>query len=432
MSNARTRRIKVDALARVEGEGALEVRIRDGVITGLALRIYEPPRFFEAMLKGRMYDEAPDITSRICGICPIAYILSACQAMEDARGVAVTGGLRDLRRFIYCGEWIESHVLHASMLHAPDFLGLPDAFALAKDNPDVVKQALELKKIGNHILEVAGGRAIHPVNLKVGGFYRAPSTEKMRGMIEPLRKALGMAINLAHTFATFDFPELDVDYTFVSLHHPKEYAIHEGRVVSNRGLDIPVSDYLKHFQEEHVQRSTALHGLMSDGKPYLLGPLARYSNNFAQLTPKALETAEAIGLERECRNPFKSILVRMVETVLACEEALRLAEAYSEPEESFVAFPIGAGTGHGATEAPRGICYHTYRLDDDGRILNARIMPPTSQNQRQIEADLHKVVEDNLHLTNDDLQWRCEQAIRNHDPCISCATHFLDLRIDRA
>lgn len=431
MSNARTRRIKVDAIARVEGEGALEVRIRDGLITDLALRIYEPPRFFEALLKGRMYAEAPDITSRICGICPIAYILSSCQAMEDARGVAVTGALRDLRRFVYCGEWIESHVLHASMLHAPDFLNLPDAFALAKTNPDVVKKALELKKLGNHIIEVIGGRAIHPVNLKVGGFYRAPSKAAIRELIGPLRKGCSTAIDLARVFAAFDFPELEVDYTFVSLHHPDEYAIHEGRVISSRGLDIAVPEYLDHFEEEHVKRSTALHGQTRSGQPYLLGPLARFANNHAQLTPLAKRTADEIGLETVCRNPFKSILVRMVETVLVCEEALRLAEAYEEPAVSSMPFPIGAGTGHGATEAPRGICYHTYSIDDDGRIKKAMIMPPTSQNQKQIEDDLRRVVEKNLHLGNDDLQWRCEQSIRNHDPCISCATHFLDLRIDR-
>lgn len=432
MSNARTRRIKVDALARVEGEGALEVRIRDGVVTDLALRIFEPPRFFEAMLRGRMYAEAPDITSRICGICPIAYILSACQAMEDARGVCVDGALRDLRRLVYCGEWIESHVLHATMLHAPDFLGLADAFQLAERNPTVVKQALELKRLGNQLIEVVGGRAIHPVNLKVGGFYRAPTAAAVKALIDPLRKAIGTAMQLARAFAGFDFPTLEVDYTFVSLQHPEEYAIHQGRVVSNRGLDIPVQDYLQHFQEEHVQRSTALHGLTKDGEPYLLGPLARYNNNHAQLTPLARRTADEIGLGAACHNPFKSILVRMVETIVACEEALRLAEAYEEPKESDVEFSIGAGVGHGATEAPRGICYHTYRLDDDGRILDARIMPPTSQNQRQIEDDLRHVVAGNLHLTNEALQWRCEQAIRNHDPCISCATHFLDLRIDRA
>ncbi len=431
MSNAKTRTIKVDALARVEGEGALDLRIRDGVVTELKFRIYEPPRFFEAFLRGRMYSEAPDITARICGICPIAYMLGASQAMEQACGVAVTGTLRDLRRLIYCGEWIESHVLHAAMLHAPDFLGMQDAFELAKVHPDVVNSALELKKLGNHILEVVGGRAIHPVNLKVGGFYRAPPKAKVQALIGPLRRGITQAAELGRLFGSFSFPDYEDNYTFVCLKHPDEYAIHEGRVVSNRRLDIPIDDYLIHFQEDHIRHSTALHGTTRKGEPYMVGPLARYAMNFEQLTPIARRLADELRLGPVVRNPFKSILVRMVETVLACEEALRLAEAYEEPAASAVAITPRAGVGHGLTEAPRGICYHRYRLDDEGRILDARIMPPTSQNQPQIEADLRGVVQANLNLTNDELQWRCEQTIRNYDPCISCSTHFLKLNVLR-
>ncbi len=431
MSNARTRSIKVDILSRVEGEGALDVRIRDGVVTDLKFRIYEPPRFFEAFLRGRMYSDVPDITARICGICPIAYMMSSSQALEQAFGVEVSGPLRDLRRLIYTGEWIESHVLHAAMLHAPDFLGMADAFELAKTHPDVVNTALSLKKLGNHILEVVGGRAIHPVNLKVGGFYRAPKKAEIRALIGPLRKAVTQSMELGRVFATFDFPDYEADYTFVSLRHPDEYAIHEGRIVSNRRLDIPVDDFLGHFQEEHVRHSTALHGLTRKGEPYMVGPMARYANNYDQLSDLAKQLSVELGLDAVCRNPFKSILVRMVETAYVCEEALRICEAYEEPERSSVPFAVTAGVGHGATEAPRGICYHRYRVDDDGRIVDARIIPPTSQNQPQIEADLRGVVQANLQLSNDDLQWRCEQTIRNYDPCISCSTHFLKLNVVR-
>lgn len=431
MSNARTRSIRVDTLARVEGEGALQVRIRDGVISELKFRIFEPPRFFEAFLRGRPFTDAPDITSRICGICPIAYLLSCSLAMEDILGIAVTGTLRDLRRLIYCGEWIESHVLHAAMLHAPDFLGMADAFELAREHADVVTKALALKKLGNHILEVVGGRAIHPVNMKVGGFYRAPSTADVRALIGPLSAGIDTAIDLGRAFGALPFPDFETDYLCVSLHHPGEYAIHEGRVISSEGLDIPVSEFLDHFQEDHIQHSNALHGTTRDGRPYLVGPIARYNNNQAQLTPRARSTAEALGLGPTVRNPFKSILVRMVETVLALEEALRIAESYEAPAESCVPYTIGPGTGHGATEAPRGICYHRYRIDEDGRILDSRIVPPTAQNQPQIEADLRGVIESNLHLPNDELQWRCEQTIRNYDPCISCATHFLKLTVSR-
>lgn len=431
MTRSTTRTIKVGALARVEGEGALYVRIRDHDVKEVQFQIYEPPRFFEGLLQGRMFTEAPDITARICGICPIAYMMGASQAMEEALGLRINGPLRDLRRLIYCGEWIESHVLHAAMLHAPDFLGMQDAFEIARDHPEIVTKALALKRLGNEILEVVGGRAVHPVNLKVGGFYKAPSREAIRALVEPLKEAIQSALELTRAFADFDFPEYSHDYRFVSLRHPDEYAIHEGRIVSSCGLDIPTSAFLSHFREEHVKHSTALHGMMADGERYLVGPLARYANNFEQLSDLAKEAARDAGLGPVCKNPFQSILVRMVEVVYACQEALRLAEGYETPAASCIEVTAGAGEGHGCTEAPRGICYHTYTLDDEGRILGATIVPPTSQNQRQIENDVLGVVRTNMDIRDTDLQWLCEQTIRNYDPCISCSTHFINLTVDR-
>jgi coenzyme F420-reducing hydrogenase alpha subunit len=297
--------------------------------------------------------------------------------------------------------------------------------------PRAVQSALRLKQLGNRILEVVGGRAVHPVNLRVGGFYRAPEPAAIAGLVEPLRRGIGEAVELARAFAGFEFPEHAVGSPLVSLHHPDRYAIAEGRIVSDRGLDLPVAGFPEHFGEHQVDHSTALHGSLADQGAYLVGPLARYSNNFSQLSDIAKETALAVGLGRDCRNPFRSILVRMVEVVYACAEALRLATAYVPPEPAAVAITPRAGLGHGASEAPRGLLYHRYRLAPDGRIALAVIVPPTSQNQKQIEADLKAVVEDNLDLADRDLAWRCEQTIRNHDPCISCATHFLDLRIDR-
>lgn len=430
-SEERTRTIAVAALARVEGEGALEVKVANGAVEHLALRIYEPPRFFEALLRDRMFAEAPDITSRICGICPMAYIMSACHAMEDALAIAVTGPLRDLRRLAYCGEWIESHVLHVAMLHAPDFLGVADVFEVAKTHPDLVKSALKLKKVGNRLIEVVGGRSVHPVNFRVGGLYGVPAATDVRALAEPLKWGIDAAVELVRAVARFDFPDLEQDVVMVSLRHPDEYAIDRGRIVSSRGLDIPVAAFLDHFTEEHVARSTALHGMTKAGEPYLVGPLARYANNFDRLTERARRAAVEAGLGPVCRNPFQSIIVRMVEVVYACEEALRLVERYVEPEGPCVEPAPAAGVGHGATEAPRGLLYHGYRLDDGGRITAANIVPPTAQNQKQIEADLRAVVGDNLHLADADLQWRCEQTIRNYDPCISCSTHFLDLTIRR-
>jgi len=432
MSNTEQRTIKVDALARVEGEGALHLRVKDGAIEDLKFRIYEPPRFFEALLQGRDHTDAPDITARICGICPMAYIISACQAMENAAGLQVTGPLRDLRRIAYCGEWIESHVLHAFLLHAPDFLGYQDAIQISRDHPEIVSKALRLKKAGNSILEVIGGRAVHPVNFKVGGLYGLPSKADLLDLEEELKWCLDTALELTRFVGGLDFPDYQYDYHCVSLRHPDEYPIHEGRIVSNRGLDIPVSDFEQHFDEEHLQRSNALHGVHKASKaPYLVGPIARYNNNFSQLSDLAKEIAGEAGLGPLVNNPFQSIVVRMVETVYAFEESLRLLRDYREPDAPSITVEPKSASGFGCTEAPRGICFHRYDLDDQGRILKARIMPPTAQNQKQIERDLWGVVEGHLELPDDKLQWVCEQAIRNYDPCISCATHFLKLSVER-
>ena len=427
-----TRVIKVDALARVEGEGSLLVRIKDGVIKDLEFGIFEPPRFFEAFLVGRDYSEVPDITARICGICPIAYEMGSIQAMEDIFGITVPKPIRDLRRLIYCGEWIESHGLHVYLLHAPDFLGLPDALELAKSDKALVEKALRLKKIGNDILEVVGGRAVHPINLKVGGFFSTPRKAKIKALAEDLKWAVETSLATVKLVGGFDFPALEQDYQFVALRHADEYAIHEGRVVSNRGLDIPVSQFLDHFDEEHVRHSNALHGVIKDGSgPYKVGPLARYALNYDKLSPLAKQAAKEAGLGQVVRNPFQSIVVRAVELVQACEDALRIVEGYEEPDAASVPFEVKAGRGFGATEAPRGLCFHTYDVAADGAVQFARIIPPTAQNQKVIESDLAQVVAANLNLEDEALKWRCEQAIRNYDPCISCATHFLDLTVIR-
>jgi coenzyme F420-reducing hydrogenase alpha subunit len=428
MSAAR-RTIRVGALARVEGEGALEVRFRNGRPADVKLRIYEPPRFFEALLRGRRFSEAPDITARICGICPVAYQMSAVHAMEQALGAPVQGQLRELRRLLYCGEWIESHVLHAAMLHAPDFLGYESVVQMAKDHGELVQLALRLKKLGNELVALVGGREIHPVNVKVGGFYKLPPARELRALAERLKAGLDDALALTHAVAGLEFPDLERDYEFVALRHPGEYPLNEGRLASSRGLDLAVAQYEDHFVEEHVPYSNALHSVIRGRGAYHVGPLARYSLNFDRLPQVARDAAAAAGLGPTCRNPFRSIVVRGVETVFAVAEALRIIAAYEPPPAPAVAVTPGAGTGHGCTEAPRGILYHRYVLDGAGLIVRARIVPPTAQNQKTIEEDVRQCVEQHAELPDADLQWRCEQAIRNYDPCISCATHFLKLKV---
>ena len=444
--------IKVDALTRVEGEGGLQVTVRDGRVTDARLNIYEPPRFFEALLRGRRYTEVPDITSRICGICPIAYQMSACQAIEDACGAAIPAPILDLRRLIYCGEWIESHALHIYLLHAPDFLGYSSGLHMAQDRPDLLARGLRLKKAGNRLMEVIGGRAVHPVNVRVGGFYRAPARRGLDGVRAGLDQARQDALETVRWVAGFPFPDFSQDYQFVSLRHPADYPITAGRVVSNRGLDIAVREYDQHFTEMQVPHSTALHSVLHDSLPddsvpddsvlhdseldgggtYLVGPMARYSLNAGLLPVTVMDAARAAGLGSTCTNPFRSIIVRAVETLYACEEAIRLLDAYQPPQPSWAEVPPRAGTGYGATEAPRGLLYHRYQINADGTVAAATIIPPTSQNQRVIESDLRAFVADRLDLPHDRLTWECEQAVRSYDPCISCAAHFLDLKVDRS
>jgi coenzyme F420-reducing hydrogenase alpha subunit len=428
----KSRRIKVDYLARVEGEGGLFVKIRGDDVVEARLDIFEPPRFFEAFLRGRKYTEAPDITARICGICPIAYQMSSAHAIESICGVILPKPLRELRRLIYCGEWIESHVLHIYMLHAPDFLGYDDAVQMAKNHPAVVTKALELKKIGNSLVTLLGGREVHPINVRVGGFYRVPRKPELARIKDRLEWARDAAIDTVRWTATLPFPELNQDYEFVSLRHRDEYPLNEGRIVSSKGLAVGYREFLEAFEEEHVAHSTALQARIKSRGGYLVGPLARYALNFDRL-PAFLQTLAAeIGLGVGPRNPFKSIVVRALETAYACIEALRIVEDYEPPDRPAVPVEPRAGTGHWATEAPRGLLYHHYTIDDHGVITDARIVPPTSQNQKAIEADLLDFVRQNLELPDEELTWRCEQAIRNYDPCISCSCHFLKLEVDRA
>jgi len=427
-----SRTLRVAALARVEGEGALDVRVRNGRVTSARLDIYEPPRFFEGILRGRSYLEPPDITARICGICPVAYEMSACQAIEAACGVTVDGALADLRRLLYCGEWIESHALHVYLLHAPDFLGVHSVVELAGLDRPAVERGLRLKRTGNRILEVLGGRAIHPVNVRIGGFHRLPPKRDLLELAEEVRWARDAAVETVRWVAGFDIPDVTCDHQLVALRDDGTYAIERGRLVSTTGLDLAPDDFPDHIVEEQVPHSTALHArLVGSDRPYLVGPLARYSINSDRLSPLARELAAEAGLGATCRNPFQSIVVRSVEILYACDEALRIIDGYEPPPAPAVEVAPRAGAGAGWTEAPRGLLYHRYELDADGTILSARIVPPTSQNQRAVEADLRDLVEANLDLDTAPLTSLCERAIRSYDPCISCATHFLDLRLER-
>ncbi len=426
-----TKTIRLEYLTRVEGEGSLVLDVRDGNVENVRLSIFEPPRFFEALLRGRAASEAPDLTARICGICPVAYQMSAVHAVEAAFGIEVGGQLRALRRLLYCAEWIESHALHIVMLHAPDFLGFPDAIAMAGAHGEAVRRGLALKKAGNALLKLLGGREVHPVNVRVGGFYRVPTQAELAALQPALAEARENAVAVARWVGGFSFPDVGRDYEFVALRHADEYPMNEGRIVSNRGLDIAAAEFEAAFEERQVAYSTALQSVLRARGHYLVGPLARFNLNHDRLGGELLAFAAELGLRPGCGNPFRSILARAVEVTYAIEEALRIIDAYVPPREPSVRAEARAGTGMACTEAPRGILYHRYGIEADGSIAEARIVPPTSQNQATIEDDVRLVATQGIHLPEEELREQCERAIRNHDPCISCATHFLRLEVRR-
>jgi sulfhydrogenase subunit alpha len=429
MSEERRIAINVPALARVEGEGALDVVIENGRIADLALRIYEPPRLFEKLLEGRDCHEVPDMVARICGICPVAYQMSAVQAIEAVLELEPGPWVRAMRRVFYCGEWIESHCLHIHLLAAPDFLGFSGIAEMARVYPDEVRRGLRLQALGNDLIRLLGARSVHPVGARVGGFHLAPSQGDVAVLCNKLRAALPDAEALVRWTASLPMPDRGDDFISVALRHPDEYPMNEGRIVATHGLDIAAAEFDRHFREHQVPRSTALHCLF-DGRPYLVGPLARININFERFPAAVREVLSETGLDWPSYNMFHSIVARAAEVYYAMGEALRLLEDYAPPSAPYAAATARSGVGYGCTEAPRGLLWHRYELDAGGRIISARIVPPTSQNQARIEEDLRRaLLAQGLDQPQETLRIHCEQVIRNYDPCISCATHFLDFRL---
>ena len=419
------RTIKVEALTRVEGEGGLYIKMRDDAVDDIRLEIYEPPRLFEALLRGRPLEDVPDITARICGICPVAYQMSSVHALERALGIGVTPEVRRLRRLLYCGEWIESHALHIYLLNAPDFLGFESGLEMAEQFPDEVNRGLRMKKHGNELLELLGGRAIHPINVAVGGFYRLPRQQDLQRLIPDFQWGLQAAIETTRWVAEFDFPEFGCDYQLVSVSHDDEYPMNEGRIATSAGESLAVEEYENEFEERHVEHSTALHSLRKQtGETYLVGPLARVGLCLDHLAPAARDSWP-------CFKPFQSIIARGLELVHAFEEGLSILNSYKPAHPPRVEYSYQEGEGCAATEAPRGLLYHRYVVDAAGKVQLATIIPPTSQNQAQIEADLRAWVPKIISEDEATTSRHCENLVRCYDPCISCSTHFLSVTIER-
>ena len=433
--------IRVKSLTRVEGEGALHIRLAENQPPEVRLNIFEPPRFFEALLRGRPLEDVPDITARICGICPIAYQLTSVQALEKALGIRVPDAIRRLRDLLYCGEWIESHGIHMHLLQIPDFFNCGSAMELAKTHAKEVQRGLRLKQIGNRLIEVLGGRATHPVNVAVGGFHRTPQRIELMAMRDELLEGLEAAVNTTRWVNEFDFPEFQYDYRFVALNHSASYAINEGELVVaqaethtgalNLVKRFTPDQFDQHIREQQVPHSTALQSRLEDGQSYLVGPLARLNINREQLAPISRQLLSDAGLPSPCTNPFQSIIARALEVVHAFETAISIIDELERRLPARTTYTPCAGKGTWVTEAPRGMIYHSYETDAAGRIKHASIVPPTSQNQSQIEMDIARLLPSLLTEGEHATAEQCERLVRAYDPCISCATHFLKVHIER-
>lgn len=426
------RSIHIPILARVEGEASLSLVLNNQGIESLQLQIYEPPRLFEKFLEGRSHREIVDLVARICGICPVAYQMTAAQALENCLGINISPWIRAMRRVFYCGEWIESHSLHVHCLAAPDFLGFHSVTDMAKVYPEIVRRGIRLQALGNRLIAFLGGRSVHPVGACVGGFYKAPHPKEVGAMLVELQDCLEECDALLRWVVTLPFSHINQSFTCVAMRHPQEYPMNEGRISADNGLDIDSVAYEQYFQEHQVPYSNALHCLLN-GKSYLVGPLARLNLNYQHIPLSIRDVLAEAGINFPSYNMDHSMVARAVEIYYCVLEAKRLLENYVYSDQPcLTTVTPRAGVGFACTEAPRGLLWQSYTLDETGRVAQVKIVPPTSQNQARIEEELRQTLL-SYGLSNSDeaLRFLSEQRIRNYDPCISCATHFLKLNIVR-
>lgn len=422
------RLFKIDYLSRVEGETGITAEIRDGVVTVRA-RVFEAPRFFESFLRGRHYSDVADFTARICGICPVAYQMSAVHAIEKVFGVEVEEPIRELRRLLYCGEWIESHALHIYLLQGPDFYGAESAWSKREYLP-IAKRGLFFKKLGNRILSLIGGRPIHPVSVKVGGFSKLPEKKLLLSILTDLDDACEESLREVERAARLPFQDHTMDMECVSLRAPREYPMNHGNVISNRGINTPMEGFLAMVRESQVKHSTALHSkIRKDGleSTYLVGPISRVNLNAEKLPAEITTTMKKCGITLPIMNTRMGIIARSIELSYALHEAMRIIRVYEAPSEPSVRFEPREGEATWITEAPRGILIHRYELDHEGYVKECTLIPPTSQNLAQMEKDLHDFIQNHIGKPVEFLKKESEKIARSYDPCISCSVHLVVL-----
>jgi len=427
---SKTLSVDVHHVTRVEGHGNIRVRARDGVVEQVQWQVPEAPRFFEAMVRGRSWEEIQIVACRICGICSFAHSLASIKAVEAAMGVEVSEQTDKLRILAYGGEQLESHVLHVGYLVAPDLLGVKSVVPLASTHPDVVKTVIRAHRLGNEWMEMLGGRRTHPVSFRVGGFGRLPSEDELRSLQDRLRKAVPDLKRIAEVLLSLAdrIPAFERETEYIALVHPKEYTFYHGEIGStDMGGELVGIQEFESVVNEYVSPQSTAKWTRWHRDSYAVGALARFKLNAAKLRPLAAQTARMFGLSPDCTNPYMNSIAQVVEAVEVVEAGIEqiddLLTRGIRPERPRVV--PRAGTGVGCVEAPRGILFHKYSFDSNGICTGANICIPTNQNHANIQKDFEAIVPRILDRTEDEIRLMLEMLVRAYDPCISCSTHFL-------
>lgn len=421
--------IRVHEVTRVEGHGNILIDMHKGRVREVWLQITEPPRFFEAMLVGRRYDEAQHIMSRICGICAVSHTCASLKAVEAAMGIKISRQALLLRRLAFSAEVIQSHILHIFFLVLPDCLGVGSIVPLMDSHPEVARDGLELKKLANEICSIVAGRHIHPISLYPGGVAHTPRETELKRIREAIKNSFTRLDRTLELMLKLPVPELDKPREFISLKAKGEYAIYGGEPFSSKKYSLKTETYTKNIKEYIVSHSAAKHAKTKKGT-FMVGALARINNNFRQLHPKAKNALKRARLKPPVNNPFLNNMAQLIECFNMAEDAVRIIDRLladgvkNEP----LGRPTTFGRGIGIVEAPRGTLYHEYHINRDGMIDKAVCIIPTAQNLRSIEADLKHLVPMIIDKSKEEIRKTIEMLVRAYDPCISCSTHYMDVR----
>lgn len=426
-----TRIIDIPYISRVEGKGALEIRIKGDTIEDLKLRIYEAPRFFEALLIGRRYYEVHEIVSRICGVCPVTHQITALKSIEKILGLELPEHIEYLRELMAIGGIVSSHALHLFAMALPDYTGHPDIIAMAKDYPDIVRAGFKIKDVGDSLVEIIGGRGVHPVSTIVGGFTSTPTYERLKRFRDKLIEARNLALKYSEFISSLDYPEFERRSEHIAFYDSEEYPINYGVIRSTEGLELTEDEYRRWVYEVEVSYSTAKHSYVKGRSSFMVGPLPRVNINYRNLSDEAKDILSSSMFRFPCFNPFASNIARLAEIVTLIDKAVRIIDEKPLEGKPYIEAKPRAGEASAITEAPRGVNFHSYRLNDDGVVTYASLAPPTCQNAANIEADLLAYLKDYLDRSDEEIARRSEMLIRAYDPCISCATHILEVKISR-